>query len=161
MQTNPLRKMLLIDRKGDKCKNSTTKPPKAKPNICMLPKSDLMERMNAFAPFLSGAVSAPSPPVLSDSQLSGGAVQFVPVSDSESDSSRDSDSGDSDDEGEATQGPHVEMRLAVVPDNDSDSDDDPTAAEDGAQLGEVTEQNMRLPGQTNKTKPPPVIEELN
>ena len=158
MQTNPLQKMLLIDRKGDKRKNSTTKPPKAKPNICTLPKSDLMERMNAFAPFLSGALSAPG---LSNSQLSGGAVQFVPVSDSESDSSRDSDSSDSEDEGETTRGPHVEMRLAVVPDNDSDSDDDTTAAEDGAQLGEVTEQNMRLPGQTANTKPPPVIEELN
>lgn len=153
--------MLLIDRKGVKDNKSANKQNAAKPNICRLPTSDLMSRMSDFMPFLSGEKSAPVPEALNNG--SKGAVEFVPMSDSDSDSS-DSDSDscseeESSDDGQMDEsGPCVEMRLAVVPDNDSDSDEE--NAPGAHQLGEVTELNIRLPGQTDKTKSP-VIEEMN
>lgn len=141
--------LLLLDNKGPTARNSKSVL-LVKPSICRLPESDVMARMKAFVPFLSETK------VATDSCDS--AVEFVPLSESGSDDESDSSEASED------EGPHVEMRLAVVANNSSDSEEEEEeeVADDAMLFGEVTAENMRISHKRNDTNTVrPTIEELN
>lgn len=147
-----LHSLLLVDRKGDrKLKYKQSTQISNKPETFKIPESDVMSRMKAFLPFMS----EPRAPVTSDGDS---AVTFVPMNDHASDS--DSDSGsDSSESDEEDPRPHVEMRLALVAEDTSDSDNE--ADIDTSLIGEVTEENLKLPSDKCEPTASPVIEELN
>ena len=141
--------MLLLDKHKTLGDSRQTSSNKVKPNIFKLPESDVLARMKSFVPFLS------EPKADNISADCDSVVKFIPLSDSEDSSGSDCESEDTDNEG-----PHVEMRLAVVPDTASDSEDDGGSHEDML-LGEVTANNLRLPQMSCHRSAPPVIEELD
>ncbi|XP_067930029.1 uncharacterized protein [Watersipora subatra] len=143
--TSPISSLLIVGNKTSTSKHAL--PSQTKPNICRIPESDLMAKVKAFIPTIAKSEQAEP-----DLSRQDSLVQLVPISDSDS---NDSDSENDDEDN----GVHVEMRLAMMPDMSSDSEE--SSCPEQPSLGEVTEDNIKLPTNKNIRQTPPCIEELN